>query len=1099
MKPFISRLKKEMRGVALVATLAILSLLTILLLTFVSITSSDRQSTHNYSQGMAADEIARSGLDQIVSQLQSELADKAKALRLTNSSVAASASFPIYRPLTNAMLGPERMSLLPSDPSLMTIVKISKPGAPFYTTPTVSGTNFASSALTTSNSLNGRDISLARWNRPLLVSGAATSRFPVPTWVLLGRNGPTVPSGTDLSSALGNNGAISGRYAYVVYDVSGLLDINAAGYPSGSIASAGNKGLTPWADLTQLTNTLTQLDVDNLVRWRNQATATSYSSYVTNWATNGFMQVAPGDTTFLNRQELIQYAQTKNPDLTNALPFLTTFSRELNGPTWGPSANFTAPYDYSSHQYLSTISGQTNNNVFILHPAVQSTFTRNNGIQALVGEPLVKYRFPLNELALIEKQGTISAALSGADQKEVAQYFGMDLVSDSTGLYRHWSYPTTKYASVYPHTAGRILTLDEVAALRPAREPDFFELLQAGILQGSLGLGNVRIDGLTIGANNYWHSTWTDPDANVSYQIIRIGANIIDQWTSDSCPTAITFNGFNFYGIEDLPYINALLLKSYAPGQTLTSALIPSIYLYFQFWNPHQLSTTSTRPTLFRVVPSTYDYYTLDVQMPANSTYPKTYWAWNKSTGAFLAGSTSQGSESVNPFPTFLSFTTPTDGSAFREPGLLTNSVFSPSSVMSPDLSTYGGWKRSSFRIFPTDVSSSARLPGSWNIKFNSEMTFLMQYSIDGGATYHTYSSFIGMEDYASGYRCGAFIGNGSGVASPDSMSFNKSDPRTWRFGPGANNNDTPSNAGFSLNPSSGTLTSLIANGPFAGPGDAGLSAGGVNASSSPPKPYRMDLWSVNDPAVTSIPDPHSNLSTTPGIYYQDTDTAYRPGDARYSYTAGNSPLYSGATANRPVVLNRPFRSVGELGYAFRDQPWKTLDLSSPNSADTALLDLFTLSGRSAMVAGRVNPNTPYPQVLAALISGATQNAGTSTTVQSANALAIAKGIVAVSSNAPFMNRADLAACLTNTAIANSFPSGIKTERESIVRALAESANTRTWNLLIDIIAQAGTYPSSARGLDDFMVNGQRRYWLSIAIDRYTGQVVDKRLESVNE
>src|SRR5205823_8503014 len=41
---------------------------------------------------------------------------------------------------------------------------------------------------------------------------------------------------------------------------------------------------------------------------------------------------------------------------------------------------------------------------------------------------------------------------------------------------------------------------------------------------------------------------------------------------------------------------------------------------------------------------------------------------------------------------------------------------------------------------------------------------------------------------------------------------------------------------------------------------------------------------------------------------------------------------------------NRPFRSVGEMAYAFRDQPFKTLDFSSASSPDKGLLDLFTVN-----------------------------------------------------------------------------------------------------------------------------------------------------------
>src|SRR6202044_742326 len=70
-------------------------------------------------------------------------------------------------------------------------------------------------------------------------------------------------------------------------------------------------------------------------------------------------------------------------------------------------------------------------------------------------------------------------------QTNIQKYFGLGLVSDSNGFYRHWQYPTSNTA--YPHTTATILTLAQVAALSTPREPDFFELLQAGILNGSLG------------------------------------------------------------------------------------------------------------------------------------------------------------------------------------------------------------------------------------------------------------------------------------------------------------------------------------------------------------------------------------------------------------------------------------------------------------------------------------------------------------------------------------------------------------------------------------------------------------------------------------
>jgi hypothetical protein len=74
-----------------------------------------------------------------------------------------------------------------------------------------------------------------------------------------------------------------------------------------------------------------------------------------------------------------------------------------------------------------------------------------------------------------------------------------------------------------------------------------------------------------------------------------------------------------------------------------------------------------------------------------------------------------------------------------------------------------------------------------------------------------------------------------------------------------------------------------------------------------------------------------------------------------------------------------------------------------------------------------------------------------------------------------------------------------KVERETIARALAGSGQTRTWNLMIDVIAQTGRYAQSASQLKDFVVEGERRYWVHVAIDRFTGQVVDSQFEPVQE
>ncbi len=71
-----------------------------------------------------------------------------------------------------------------------------------------------------------------------------------------------------------------------------------------------------------------------------------------------------------------------------------------------------------------------------------------------------------------------------------------------------------------------------------------------------------------------------------------------------------------------------------------------------------------------------------------------------------------------------------------------------------------------------------------------------------------------------------------------------------------------------------------------------------------------------------------------------------------------------------------------------------------------------------------------------------------------------------------------------------------------MVRALGASGNTRVWNLLFDIVAQAGRFPRGTEKLGDlrrFAVEAQHRIWVHVALDRLTGEVLDMQTEEVSE
>ncbi len=213
------------------------------------------------------------------------------------------------------------------------------------------------------------------------------------------------------------------------------------------------------------------------------------------------------------------------------------------------------------------------------------------------------------------------------------------------------------------------------------------------------------------------------------------------------------------------------------------------------------------------------------------------------------------------------------------------------------------------------------------------------------------------------------------------------------------------------------------------------------------------------------------------------------------------------------VMLNRPFRNAGEIGYALRPEASPapiTIDFQTAGSADAPILDLFGYN-TATIRAGVVSLNTRNPAVIAAILKGAITSEGagtTSITLAPANNAAASPtpgpmtvGIIGNPSlgtlTTPALSRADIARL--TAAAGSTIDSSSNEAKESVARALSEVTQTRTWGLLIDVIAQSGRYPPNAAALGDIVVEGEKRYWLHIAIDRFTGAVIDQQLEAVSE
>jgi hypothetical protein len=213
---------------------------------------------------------------------------------------------------------------------------------------------------------------------------------------------------------------------------------------------------------------------------------------------------------------------------------------------------------------------------------VGGTFTRADGTTAAVGDLLIKQRFPLSRInGLADPTFTAttnSTILNGvqvpASAVTVQRDFGLKWNTD------HWDY----VGAIGTTVLSTIERLDQVVAEN--REPNFFELLKAGILSGSVGMGSGSSGRTFVNAETKYYSTPLSSD----YQIMQIGANIIDQWDSDNVPTFINFGGNELAGIENLPYLNKLVFKPYWTSKTTGPSttykfdawLLPSL------WNPHQ-------------------------------------------------------------------------------------------------------------------------------------------------------------------------------------------------------------------------------------------------------------------------------------------------------------------------------------------------------------------------------------------------------------------------------------------------------------------------------------------------------------------------------
>ncbi len=246
---FSRRPPREEAGAALVITLACIVILTARILVFLARSLLETQVSVASGDQTAAALFARGAVDSVIGELKQEITAGSVATFPPGSSDIRDPNC-IFLPSTNQAMVPYRMD--PGAPA--NVIKRSASGVPFY-----SGSFYSASwpAALLGGQPFDHEFGCDRTRHfpgpmestaahapqsPTSTSLTPPSTFIPPDWIYQTRlAGPVGTWSSTLipSTTAGglNSSYVVGRYAYVVYDEGGLLDVNAAGYPS-SVTSA---------------------------------------------------------------------------------------------------------------------------------------------------------------------------------------------------------------------------------------------------------------------------------------------------------------------------------------------------------------------------------------------------------------------------------------------------------------------------------------------------------------------------------------------------------------------------------------------------------------------------------------------------------------------------------------------------------------------------------------------------------------------------------------------------------------------------------------------------------------------------------------------
>lgn len=507
MKACLDSSDRSSKGAALIIMLAFVVLLTGLVLAYFSRTATDRQLAHSSYNDTAADLLARSALDIVVNDFKQEIINNPTVNTANVQPAPYGTPSPGQTPISN-------------------LIRRSFSGDPSNRTSTVSSTAV---------SANARSISTARWNSHYLIprlnpSSTATDSTPVssftaPDWVLVTSQGPARTPAPN---------AVIGRYAFAVYDEGGLLDMNLAGYPTGTssggapnpsptpwLTNVGRKGILTFADLTALhttgVSTLPQAQINSIVGWRNYAT--------TQQTGNFFPGGAPSFLGDLNRQDsygsyLLDFGDPPYPSPCPIYPYTSVATDTSNSRT---------DQAVMTRQVLLHLRSSLGFSQNVLQ--YMGTFSRERNQPARDWDRLnneLPDRFDIGMLNLVKPNptGTPPSRDKGkgkgrgryrGDAVSILNLFGLQWVTGTgtdphqVAYWNHWRYLGTPGVPPNPNP--------HIPALREGRN-DFFQILDYAMTQANASGDD------------------TNPQ-NVA-DIISLGASLIDQNDGDADDTDST-------------------------------------------------------------------------------------------------------------------------------------------------------------------------------------------------------------------------------------------------------------------------------------------------------------------------------------------------------------------------------------------------------------------------------------------------------------------------------------------------------------------------------------------------------------------------------